>query len=181
MYILLLAVLGFGLWIIYLRVLRKLTVGRYNERHVLVTGCDSGFGNLLTKRLDLLGFKVFACCLSKSGVEGLKSECSVNVTAIQMDVTSDASIEGAIENVKAKIPKDKGLFHRLYYLKYYLFKFNDICLNFTCLIHPITLSPQTHKLTRYFTYGKYVLNKYSNQLHFMFLALEMTFKAPTTT
>lgn len=109
MYILLLAVLGFGLWMIYLTVLRKLTVGRYNDRYVLVTGCDSGFGNLLAKRLDLLGFNVFAGCLSKSGVEGLKSECSVNVTAIQMDVTSDASIEGAIENVKTKIPKDKGI------------------------------------------------------------------------
>lgn len=89
--------------------LRKLTVGRYPEKHVLVTGCDTGFGNLLVKQLDVLGFKVFACCLNNTGVENLKSECSANVTAVQMDVSSDESIAQAMEIVRSKIPGDKGL------------------------------------------------------------------------
>ena len=40
--------------------------GRVNSqgRAVFITGCDSGFGHGLACRLDALGFKVFAGCLS---------------------------------------------------------------------------------------------------------------------
>jgi hypothetical protein len=34
---------------------------------VLITGCDTGFGNELMKRLDKEGFVVFACCLTQQG------------------------------------------------------------------------------------------------------------------
>ena len=39
--------------------------GRENPqgRAVFITGCDTGFGNDLARRLDELGFKVFAGCL----------------------------------------------------------------------------------------------------------------------
>ena len=37
------------------------------EKFIFITGCDSGFGNLLAKQLDLRGLKFLAACLSESG------------------------------------------------------------------------------------------------------------------
>lgn len=42
----------------------------------MITGCDTGFGNMLAKRLDKDGVKVFAGCLTESGAQKLKSETS---------------------------------------------------------------------------------------------------------
>ncbi|XP_045168718.2 dehydrogenase/reductase SDR family member 9-like [Mercenaria mercenaria] len=89
--------------------LRKIKIGNISSRYVPVTGCDSGFGNLLTKQLDLLGFHVFAGCLTQAGVESVKSECSDKVMAIQMDVSNDESIKQTIEVIRKKIPSEKGL------------------------------------------------------------------------
>ncbi|XP_045168721.2 17-beta-hydroxysteroid dehydrogenase type 6-like [Mercenaria mercenaria] len=89
--------------------LHKLKIGNISSRYVLVTGCDSGFGNLLTKQLDLLGFHVFAGCLTQAGVESVKSECSDKVLAIQMDVSNDESIKQTIEVIRKKIPSEKAL------------------------------------------------------------------------
>ncbi|KAF8766533.1 Corticosteroid 11-beta-dehydrogenase isozyme 2 like protein [Argiope bruennichi] len=36
-------------------------------RAVFITGCDTGFGNALAKRLDTKGFHVFATCLFPTG------------------------------------------------------------------------------------------------------------------
>ena len=51
----------------------------------LITGCDSGFGNALVKKLDSIGMNVFAGCLDKDGVGaiGLKNSCSDRYTLIQ--------------------------------------------------------------------------------------------------
>ena len=49
---------------------------------LLITGCDSGFGNALVKKLDSIGMNVFAGCLDKDGVGaiGLKNSCSDRYT-----------------------------------------------------------------------------------------------------
>ncbi|XP_078689227.1 D-beta-hydroxybutyrate dehydrogenase, mitochondrial-like [Branchiostoma floridae x Branchiostoma belcheri] len=60
-----------------------------NGKAVFITGCDSGFGFLLAKRLDSLGFTVFAgCLLADSGGEGakkLRAECSSRLSTVQPD------------------------------------------------------------------------------------------------
>src|SRR6218665_1469708 len=83
-------------------------VGNYKYRYMLVSGCDSGFGNLITKRLDQLGCHVFAGCLTEKGEIELKKACSERMHAISLDVTRKESVRKALEYVTAKLPQGRG-------------------------------------------------------------------------
>ncbi|KAI8794236.1 17-beta-hydroxysteroid dehydrogenase type 6 [Biomphalaria glabrata] len=89
--------------------LRRLKVGGYHTKHVLVTGCDSGFGQRTVIRLDNLGFKVFAGCLTEDGRQYLSKNCSGNVVPFLLDVRSDKSIQSALDLVKQNLPENTGL------------------------------------------------------------------------
>ncbi|XP_053374122.1 17-beta-hydroxysteroid dehydrogenase type 6-like [Mercenaria mercenaria] len=89
--------------------LRQLKIADYESRYVLITGCDSGFGHELARKLDKLNFHVFACCLTKDAVEKFSATSSSKLKAIEMDVSKDASIEKAMEIVKRVLPDGKGL------------------------------------------------------------------------
>ncbi|GFX63972.1 d-beta-hydroxybutyrate dehydrogenase, mitochondrial [Trichonephila clavipes] len=69
---------------------------------VLVTGCDSGFGNLFAKLLDTKGFLVYACCLFPDGfgANELRKNTSSNLKIIPLDVTKEKDVEKAVEFVK---------------------------------------------------------------------------------
>ena len=84
-------------------------VGNYKDRYIFVTGCDTGFGNLIAKRLDQLGCHVFAGCLTEKGETELKKICSERLHAISLDVTRNESVRKALEYVKAKLPSGRGL------------------------------------------------------------------------
>lgn len=73
--------------------------------HLYIIGCDSGFGNSLAQRLDDLGLHVFAGCLfpEKEGAQLLKKSCSERLHVLQLDVTSDESVENAVKYVKDNI------------------------------------------------------------------------------
>jgi NAD(P)-dependent dehydrogenase (short-subunit alcohol dehydrogenase family) len=96
------------LFLVFEWVIRQLKIGNYKSRYVLITGCDSGFGNELAKQLEALGFNVLACCLTKSAVENFNKMSSPKLKAIEMDVTKDASIEKALEIVRRTLPEGKG-------------------------------------------------------------------------
>ncbi|KAI8495126.1 hypothetical protein Bbelb_271120 [Branchiostoma belcheri] len=86
-----------------------------NGKAVFITGCDSGFGFGLAKRLDSLGFTVFAgCLLADSGGEGskkLRAECSSRLSTVQIDVTDDGQVKAAVQQVKDNLPTgSKGLY-----------------------------------------------------------------------
>ena len=83
-------------------------VGNYKYRYILVTGCDTGFGNLIAKRLDQLGCHVFAGCLTEKGEIELKKVCSERMHAISLDVTRKESVRNALEHVKTSLPQGKG-------------------------------------------------------------------------
>jgi len=72
---------------------------------VLITGCDTGFGNLLARKLDRAGMMVFACCLFPlgEGAQKLKAECSSRLRIIKMDVTSDEDVEEAYQEVEEEL------------------------------------------------------------------------------
>jgi len=89
--------------------LRLFYIGKYNERYILVTGCDTGFGNKLAKRLDGLGCHVFAGCLTESGGAQLKAECSEKLYVLSLDVSNEASVQKAFDIVKTALPKGQGL------------------------------------------------------------------------
>lgn len=67
-----------------------------------MTGCDTGFGNLLARKLDAAGFKVLACCLipDGAGAKQLKSDCSDKLRIYKLDVTSDKDVAAAYEQVE---------------------------------------------------------------------------------
>ncbi|NXR39918.1 RDH16 dehydrogenase, partial [Zosterops hypoxanthus] len=68
------------------------TVPGLPDKHVLITGCDSGFGNLLARQLDGQGLRVLAACLSEAGAEQLRAATSNRLQTVLLDVTSSQSI-----------------------------------------------------------------------------------------
>lgn len=81
-----------------------------DQKAVLVTGGDSGFGHGLAKHLDKLGFTVFAGVLDEKGpgAEELRRSCSQRLSVLQMDVTNPQQIKDAHSKVVDKV-QDKGL------------------------------------------------------------------------
>ncbi|CAL1267385.1 unnamed protein product [Larinioides sclopetarius] len=72
------------------------------NKAVLITGCDSGFGHLLAKQLDSKGFRVYATCLQPTGhgATELKLKSSENLKVLEMDVTKDESVSKAVKFIK---------------------------------------------------------------------------------
>lgn len=73
-------------------------------KSVLITGCDSGFGNRTALRLAKLDMKVFAGCITTRAVQELNNQ-SPNIVAFLMDVTKEFSIEEAFEKLKKECPE----------------------------------------------------------------------------
>ncbi|XP_077445015.1 11-beta-hydroxysteroid dehydrogenase type 2-like [Stigmatopora argus] len=75
------------------------------DKVVVITGCDSGFGKATARRLDSLGFRVFATVLDADG-EGareLRGTCSERLALVQLDITQPAQVQGALERVAAEL------------------------------------------------------------------------------
>ncbi|CAD6201315.1 GSCOCG00000117001-RA-CDS [Cotesia congregata] len=75
---------------------------------VLVTGCDSRVGCALAKRLDELGFTVFAGFTNKfdneDKVDNLKKDTSGRLHALQLDITNEHDIHSAFLYVNENLP-----------------------------------------------------------------------------
>ncbi|XP_074659878.1 retinol dehydrogenase 7-like [Tubulanus polymorphus] len=71
---------------------------------VLITGCDSGFGYELAKKLDSIGMTVFAGCLNIEGVGAmnLKQTCSNKLEIVQLDVMKQDQIEAVFDIISKK-------------------------------------------------------------------------------
>ncbi|XP_044305540.1 retinol dehydrogenase 5 isoform X1 [Varanus komodoensis] len=85
------------------------TLSSFKDKYVFITGCDTGFGNLLAKRLDKKGFQVLAGCLTQKGADNLQRASSPALRTTLLDVTSSESIRKAVEWVKAEVGV-RGLF-----------------------------------------------------------------------
>uniref|UniRef100_A0A8B9IAE7 Retinol dehydrogenase 16 n=1 Tax=Anser brachyrhynchus TaxID=132585 RepID=A0A8B9IAE7_9AVES len=84
------------------------TVPGLSEKFVLITGCDSGFGNLLARQLDARGLRVLAGCLTEPGAAGLRAATSQRLQTVLLDVTSSHSIAAATAWVRECVG-DRGL------------------------------------------------------------------------
>jgi len=74
-----------------------------SEKFVYITGCDTGFGNLLARHLDTKGFRVIAGCYTEKGEVELKKACSEKLTAMHLDVTDNDSIKKATDTIKTLV------------------------------------------------------------------------------
>lgn len=83
-------------------------VDHLTQKHVLITGCDSGFGNLLACQLDRKGLQVIAACLTEKGAETLSAATSPRLKTVLVNVTDGASIKKAVEFVEAEVG-ERGL------------------------------------------------------------------------
>lgn len=95
------------LWILVWLYRDSLEVEDIPSKYVFVTGCDSGFGNLLCRKLDRKGFHVLAGCLTEKGADDLKRVAGPNLKTVHLNVTSEESIQKAMEWAKKEVG-DKG-------------------------------------------------------------------------
>ena len=98
-----------GVWIVYYTssalMIRKVMPSK--NLAILVTGCDTGFGREISKRLASRGFTVFSGMLNKR--RG-KSD-HPNIIPLQMDVTSSDQVRDAFEKVKTWCEEDHHHHH----------------------------------------------------------------------
>ncbi|KAL8593203.1 hypothetical protein ACOMHN_009858 [Nucella lapillus] len=80
------------------------------DKVVVITGCDSGFGNALARRLSSIGMHVVAGCLDKSsdGAELLKSEAKGHLHVVPLDVRDEDSVQNCVTYVEDMFP-GKGI------------------------------------------------------------------------
>lgn len=78
------------------------------DKYVYITGCDSGFGNLLARHLDKLGFPVIAGCYTEKGEDELKKIASDRLTTVHIDVSDSESVSKAAAAIEALVGQ-KGL------------------------------------------------------------------------
>uniref|UniRef100_A0A8C3VXZ9 Hydroxysteroid 17-beta dehydrogenase 6 n=1 Tax=Catagonus wagneri TaxID=51154 RepID=A0A8C3VXZ9_9CETA len=96
-------------------------VSNLGDKYVFITGCDSGFGNLLARQLDLRGLRVLAACLTEQGAQQLRNQTSDRLETVILDVTKTESIAAATEWVKERVGhrglwglvNNAGIFHPL--------------------------------------------------------------------
>lgn len=79
-----------------------------NGKYVLITGCDSGIGRETAIRLDKMGVRVLATCLTKEGEQSLKSVTSDKLKTFQMNVTNSQQIEEVFQKVKELLDGKSG-------------------------------------------------------------------------
>ncbi|CAF3354318.1 unnamed protein product [Rotaria sp. Silwood2] len=73
-----------------------------NDKYVLISGCDTGFGNGLAIELDKQGFNVFAGVYTPESVISLKEKLSSKATVFRLDITKKEDIDAAFELVNNK-------------------------------------------------------------------------------
>ncbi len=77
---------------------------------IVVTGCSTGFGRIVSEQLARDGHRVYATMRGVDGknsgvaneLRGLVQSEGIDLRVLEMDVTSDASVEGAAETVIAE-------------------------------------------------------------------------------
>lgn len=90
------------------RLVRVPKIGALSNRYILVTGCDTGFGYEIAKRLDNKGCSVFAGCFTETGETNLRKECSTRLKTVSMNVANHDSVTKAYSKVKEMLPSGNG-------------------------------------------------------------------------
>ncbi|XP_012875911.1 PREDICTED: short-chain dehydrogenase/reductase family 9C member 7 [Dipodomys ordii] len=78
-------------------------VRNLSEKYVFITGCDSGFGNLLAKQLVDRGMRVLAACLTEEGAQKLQQDTSYQLQTIILDVTNTENVKAVAQWVRDQV------------------------------------------------------------------------------
>ncbi|XP_073469961.1 retinol dehydrogenase 7-like [Aquarana catesbeiana] len=97
-----------GLLFLYRWYRQSLILDNLRGKYVFITGCDTGFGNILAKNLDRRGMRVLAACLGETGAENLKKETSSRLQTVILNVTDSESVSSAAKWVSS-IVGEQGL------------------------------------------------------------------------
>lgn len=97
-----------GLLFLYRWYRQSLILDNLTGKYVFITGCDTGFGNILAKNLDRRGMRVLAACLGETGAENLKKETSSRLQTVILNVTDSESVSTAAKWVSS-IVGEQGL------------------------------------------------------------------------
>lgn len=92
-----------ALWFVYRWFKESKRVPNKEDKYVYITGCDSGFGHLLARHLDQLGFRVIAGCYTEKGEDTLKKSTSDRLATVQLDVSDSMSVRKAAAHVKTLV------------------------------------------------------------------------------
>lgn len=78
-----------------------------SDKVVLISGCDTGFGNLFAKYLNRKGYHVFASCLTSESLKELKEDATdpAKMHPFIMDITKDEQMESALRLVEDYLSK----------------------------------------------------------------------------
>ncbi|XP_072264037.1 retinol dehydrogenase 7-like [Pyxicephalus adspersus] len=87
---------------------QSLILDNLTDKYVFITGCDTGFGNILAKKLDKQGMRVLAACLTEKGAENLKKQTSSRLQTVILDVTDSNNVSNAAKWVSS-IVGEQGL------------------------------------------------------------------------
>ncbi|NP_001080745.1 dehydrogenase/reductase (SDR family) member 9 L homeolog isoform X1 [Xenopus laevis] len=93
---------------IWWKVRDGLRINNITEKYILITGCDTGFGNHAAKAFDKQGFRVLATCLTDAGATGLREATSERLKTIRLDVTNADNVLSVAKWVKGEVG-NKGL------------------------------------------------------------------------
>lgn len=106
---------AFGVYLLIRKAIESIAVSNLNQKPVLITGCDSGFGFDLTLKCLLNEIPVFAACLTEKGREHLVRESEglpsskIFLKTFLLDVRQKESIEQAKKFVDENLGEYKGL------------------------------------------------------------------------
>ncbi|XP_045409552.1 retinol dehydrogenase 7-like [Lemur catta] len=78
-------------------------VSHLRDKYVLITGCGSGFGNLLARQLDMHGLRVLAACRTEKAAEQLRAQSSDRLETVTLDIAKTESITAATQWVKERV------------------------------------------------------------------------------
>lgn len=84
------------------RTLRRRLRISLTGKAIVVTGCDSGLGWAIVKRLAAEGAVVFATCLTQSGIERCKALGS-NIIPVKVNITSDSDVAQLVSTIEGEL------------------------------------------------------------------------------